>query len=157
MSVAIQAENFAGTLTAMVNALANAPANELIDGLKTVVHQAHAANFTNAADSSGSAWQLRKYHGDPLKDLGRSGYPGHPLLIDLGVLFQSVTSEFGQDHIGETLDRAFSTGTDLPYAAYHEYGTDKLPQRSFIGVSDGSLDQMQGMVSDWGWSVLVGV
>lgn len=154
---AIDAKDFARTVTSLATVLANAPAGDLMRELLYMTHEAQAANFTMAQSGAGEQWPLRKYHGHPIKDKGRSGYPGHPLLIDTGDLYLSVTSTSGPDHVGEILDRAFTSGTDLPYAGFMEFGTDKIPARPFIGIGEEPVAAMADKVSEFGWSILMGV
>lgn len=49
-------------------------------------------------------------------------------LFDTGNLFHSIQGYAVSPYIG-------AIGTDVPYAQYHNDGTDKLPQREFLGFS----------------------
>lgn len=154
---AIDVKDFPKLVTSFAGILENAPAADLMNELHYMVREAQASNFATAQSGSGQQWPLRKYHGHPTLDKGRSGIPGHPLLIDTGDLYLSVTSPSGPDHVGEIIDKAFTSGTDLPYAGFMEFGTNKIPARPFIGIDKKTVDNMQEKVSEWGWSILIGI
>lgn len=153
---AIDAENFNATATRFFDALAKAPSRELMERLITIAIAAQHDNFANARDGSGASWPLRRYHGHPILDRGRSGVPGHPLLIDLGNLSSSVLDRSHANHVEQILDRAFETGTSIEYAAEHEYGVGQT-KRSFISVDESHLDKMGEAIADWGLSLLAEV
>lgn len=66
----------------------------------------------------GSAWARRKPNA--------SRNDGRRLLVDTGRMRQSVRV-LGSSQNSRTI------GSDVPYAAYHNTGTSKLPKRKFIG------------------------
>lgn len=104
-----------------------------------LIGQAEGRNFAAAASADGSAWPPRKN-----KKLR------HPLLILTGALFQSVTSEFGQDHVERVGFRSLDWGTKVPYAAVHEFGSKKrnIPQREFMAVPDETIAEAHTILSD---------
>lgn len=54
-------------------------------------------------------------------------------LVETGKLIQSLTS--GSDHIEDIESDYLATGTSVGYAAYHEYGTGRIPARPFAGLT----------------------
>lgn len=78
--------------------------------------------FEQSRSPDGTAWQALK------RPRPRGGeYP----LQDTGVLMGSITA---QAH-GNTLQ----IGTAIDYAHYHQFGTQHIPARPFLGVSDDLL------------------
>lgn len=61
-----------------------------------------------------------------------------PLLVDTGKLRQSL-----QNSVREADDKKITWGTDVPYAKYLNYGTDKMVAREFIGGSKEFHDKMK--------------
>lgn len=78
--------------------------------------------FEQSRSPDGTAWQALK------RPRPRGG--GRPLQ-DTGVLMGSITA---QVH-GNTLQ----IGTATDYAHYHQFGTQHIPARPFLGVSDDLL------------------
>lgn len=100
-------------------------------------------NFDNASGPQGQAWPARK---DP------SG--NHPLLVLSGKL--RFDAAHGQ---AEVTDREIAVGTDLVYAATHQYGRAgaNIPARPYMGVNDRRLDRIGEMIADRGQQLLDGV
>jgi phage gpG-like protein len=66
-------------------------------------------------------------------------YPGKTILVREGDLRASVRWSHGRLGAGGIFDaqpRHLIFGTDVPYAAYHQYGTDKMPARPFLPPVD---------------------
>lgn len=42
-----------------------------------------------------------------------------------------------------------SVGTNLPYGAYHQYGTNRLPKREFLGVSRQDQKEIVAILEDY--------
>jgi phage gpG-like protein len=153
----IRFEDLSQHIAAMGQALASASAKELWeDELKPIAIEGQMDNFANAQQPDGTPWPLRRNHGDPLLDGGRSGVPGHPLLIDTGELVNSIADQSNSNHVETVLDRLFATGTNIPYAAEHEYGEGQAV-RSYIGISDEYIDRMAVKVSEWAIEIIAGV
>jgi hypothetical protein len=64
-------------------------------------------------------------------------------------------SPSGQDHIEDILTRSLEVGTSDRKAAFHEYGTSKMPARKFIEPQEQSLDTIEQKIADWGQDILV--
>ena len=61
----------------------------------------------------------------------RDGKP----LMDTGRLYQSVVAHVANDSL--------QVGTNVSYAPYHQFGTEHIPARPFLGVSDDLLASLQ--------------
>lgn len=67
-------------------------------------------------------------------------YPGKPILQLSGDLYDSMTSRpFGIDVVDDDL---MVIGTGVPYASYHQNGTEKMPARPMI-EQPSELDRLQ--------------
>lgn len=59
-------------------------------------------------------------------------FPGKPILQRTGVLYDSLTKRpFGVEEIDPHF---IIMGTDVPYAQYHQEGTDHMPARPILGA-----------------------
>ena len=69
--------------------------------------------FENSEAPDGSIWEdLKVRDGKPLMDTGR--------------LYQSVVAHVANDSL--------QVGTNVSYAPYHQFGTEHIPARPFLGV-----------------------
>ena len=68
------------------------------------------------------------------------GIPGGTL-YDTGRLFRSIA-------ISTPEEGSRAVGTDVPYAAKHQFGLDGMLKREFLGVSDGDFVAVQGIIND---------
>ena len=153
----IRFEDLSQHIAAMGQALASASAKDLWeDELRPIVIEGQMDNFANARSPEGDSWPLRRHHGDPILDRGRSGIPGHPLLIDTGELLTSIADQSSANHVETVLDRLFQTGTNIPYAHEHEHGIGQAT-RSYIGIGDEYIDRMAVKVTDWAIEIIAGV
>ena len=93
--------------------------------------------FEQSRSPDGTTWQALKQPRRPTKKrpayvpAGQQRIPGDNPLRDWGVLQGSITA---QVH-GNTLQ----IGTATDYAHYHQFGTQHIPARPFLGVSDDLL------------------
>lgn len=115
---------------------------DLSDVLRIVrvdVLQGVRDNFTSSVSPEGQVWPERKHIGD-----------GHPLLIDTGAMMQAATGG-GLGHISRVEPRTMELGVDgsvIPYAAIHNYGTTKMPQREFMGAQEPILEIIDNKLAD---------
>lgn len=65
----------------------------------------------------------------------RSKNPNRSMLVREGYLKDSIR---GQLFRGNEIH----IGSDLFYAEYHQYGTENIPQREFLGLSDDNMDDL---------------
>lgn len=150
-------DEFSQHLARMGEALEQADWTELWkEELKAIVLEGQAENFVMQTDPSGQPWQLRRYHGDPIRDRGRSGIPGHPVLTDLGDLFDSIVNEGASNHVEEAIKNEFKTGTNIEYAWEHEYGQGQA-ERPFIGIREEFIDRLEAAVADHAQALIAGV
>lgn len=83
----------------------------------------------------------------PLKRKRPAGHNPHSRpLIDTGALIQSLHS--GQDHIEDVEDEYVTVGTSDPKAAFHEYGTQRIPVRSFAGITPEVEEKTGELIAD---------
>jgi phage gpG-like protein len=124
------------------------PLAEIADDLRIL----HAGYFDSEAGPSGEAWLPWYFRSE---DAPKS----HPTLFVTGRLRQSMID--GPDHIETVGPNMLTFGTDVPYAAIHNFGATittgipligrggnylpagsrlTIPQREFIGMNDESVD-----------------
>jgi phage gpG-like protein len=84
----------------------------------------------NAESFDGAHWKPRQ------KDDGRR------LLVKTGRLRSSI-------RVMKRTRNSITVGTDVPYAEFHNKGTDRLPKRQFIGESKVLKRKFDGYISDY--------
>jgi len=62
-------------------------------------------------------------------------YPGAPILVRSGRLRDSLTNPNHPDAIATVTPQSLTYGTSVPYAAYHQLGTQRMPARPPIKLS----------------------
>lgn len=133
----IRAEDFGKTADAMAHAFTSMPLTPLMREIKLVAEEAIAVNFLESEEASGAKWAARK-----------RVYPW-PILIKTGHLMRSATTEGEAGHIETVGDREVTTGTNVHYAAYHQYGTERMVARPFEAVPDSAVHEMEALLVDY--------
>lgn len=90
--------------------LANTAKNEFLNNFRT-------------QSFNGKAWQKRK----STKDAGRN------LLVKSGRLRRDVSNSVSTGHKNSNL--SYTLVVNNPYAAFNNEGTNKMPQRQFVGMT----------------------
>ena len=97
--------------------------------------------FQQSKDPSGAVWK-------PLKRKRPKGHnQGTRPLIDTGDMQASIIST-GTGHLQEVTDDSAMMGTEDRKAAFHQFGTSRIPARPFVGISDEMADLAAEMVAD---------
>lgn len=89
-----------------------------LDRVRLSLIQATKENFARGQTPDGAAWP-------PIKGLRARG--GNKPLRDRGLLMASVTAQ-GPGHVSSLTDTELVFGTNLHYAATHQYGATILPK-----------------------------
>jgi len=67
-------------------------------------------------------------------------YPGQPILVRTGALRTDLTQRpFGVERITAS---SMDVGTEIPYAAFHQHGTPKMPRRRPLELTEKTRIQM---------------
>lgn len=103
-------------------------ADQAFDRMADFAARVFAAQFETAGSRMGSKWAplSPKY----AKQKARA-FPGQPLMVATGDLRKSLA--FRPLGIEEITSSKMVIGTAIPYAAYHQAGAGRLPQRKLIG------------------------
>lgn len=133
----IAAEDFPAYLRACGERLANGSFAPALKEMKEEAETGILENFHGSHDGGGIAWAPRKRN-----------YPW-PILIKTGHLKRSATDEGEPGHIEQIGDRDAYTGTDVPYAAYHQHGTSRMVARPFEEINDQRVDAMEAILVDY--------
>lgn len=72
-------------------------------------------------------------------------YGAKPILQATGDLYASLTGETG-DTFYQTTKTSIEIGTTLPYARYHQHGTDKMPARPPIRFSKQQQENLSKVI-----------
>jgi phage gpG-like protein len=89
--------------------------------------------FKQEQSPEGKPWSPRKGNGDGARSSRRS------LLVKSGRLRKSI-------RLTRVTSNSASIGTNVSYAKYHNEGTERLPQRQFIGKSAELTRRLQRMI-----------
>ncbi len=150
----IEVQAFGSHLERLLSAI-NGDHGDILQKVDPIVRAGISDNFTRGGSPEG-AWPRRKHHGHPTRDRGRSGYPGHPLLIDLGGLFLAATQDGGGGHVRRIANNELETGIeggsgdDDPFVRgmAHNFGTSSLPRREFMVLGDDRIEQIDALILD---------
>jgi phage gpG-like protein len=136
----IPAEQMAGICEGMNAALEAGPYSDALQSCLPIVYQSVRDNFTSSATPEGDDWPPRKHIGD-----------GHPLLIDTGAMLQAAvgTGPGRIQEVGSHEAMVGVSGGTIPYAAIHNYGTAKMPQREFMGIDEAAEQACEDAIADY--------
>lgn len=102
--------------------------------------KSHGDFFSSRVDPNGSQWPPLAAYTIKKK--------GHDVpLVETGAMKSSVL-EKGADHIEAVSHRGLLFGTKDEKAVYHQFGTNRIPQRAFIGMQTEQVDEVAGIVAD---------
>jgi phage gpG-like protein len=140
----IEVDELRGALAGMVNDLNHDPFTEALLDCRDPIGRGVAEIFIQKEGSSGERWPEHA-------PATIARYGPHELLILLGILVRSVTESGEEGHIERIEDRSLTWGTDLIYAATHQYGdmSRNIPQREFLYLNDKIADECQEIISDY--------
>lgn len=91
------------------------------------------AGYKKEQTPEGKPWKPRQANGSGSRRTRRG------LLVKSGRLRKSI-------RLTKITSERVTIGTNVPYAKYHNQGTDKLPQRKFIGKSAALQRRLERMV-----------
>lgn len=72
----------------------------------------------------------------------KNAAPGQPLMVLSGSLRESLTDAKGEGAVVNEQPRSLEIGTSVPYAAFHQTGTSRMPARPPIVVDEKLVDEM---------------
>lgn len=70
-----------------------------------------------------------------------------PILQASGRLYKSLTQRGGPDAVYETAPQEMTIGTKVPYAGYHQTGTNRMQQRKPVDLTDAHVDRLAKSIS----------
>lgn len=101
----------------------------------------HANYFASETSPDGEPWaELSEW---TIKKKGHS-----KKLVELYHLLQSMTDSNAEYAIRTIEPAELEFGTSRPFAASHQFGTDRIPQREFAGVSQVGADAVGELAAD---------
>lgn len=118
----IQIEIKDSQVVEMLSKLSSFSTTELLDDSAALLLNRIRTRFLAETDTDGKKW----IQSEAAKKRRAKGGTG--TLFDTGRLFHSI-----QAHKKGANGRAIST--DVQYAKYHQFGTNKLPKREFLGFN----------------------
>lgn len=103
--------------------------------------ESHAGFFSKRVDPNGSKW--------PALAAFTIAKKGNDVpLVETGAMRASTLEKGAPDHIEAVSHRGLLFGTSDEKAIYHQFGTRKIPQRAFIGMTTEQVDEVAGIVAD---------
>lgn len=104
--------------------------------------------FVHSRAPDGSSWKpLKRPRRKGTKNKGsrrRSSTTNQPLW-DTGRLVASMGA--GTDHVEQITPDSLVFGTNVSYAAFHNFGTRTIPARPFLGISAAAEAQIENVLS----------
>lgn len=116
-------EAFAAMCRALPGAVEAASVEKLHETVGDAFRVAQAGNFEREANSAGTQWPPRKHK-----------YPW-PILRKTRRMMTAATTKGAPGNVAGTFGRQLRlgiSGSGVPYAKFHQYGTIKLPVRQFF-------------------------
>jgi phage gpG-like protein len=134
----LEAEEFEEELSRLAERLDNEPMPVPMGECIQPLLDAFRENFDTSSDADRSPWPARK-----------NPKPTHPLLILTGALEESATMDQGAGHVSRVMDREMELGTDLIYAATHQFGDESrnIAQREFLAISEETADGLVEVIA----------
>ena len=125
----------------MSDKMARGPYSPALGTCVELAHKHMEKGFATGTDPTGRRWAKHapftvRMHGP------------HPILILTGVMRASTIGK-APNHIERIEQFEAVTGTSDEKAYIHQYGTDTIPQREFVGVDETVVDAMAEAVADF--------
>lgn len=114
---------------------------ETLTGFIPQIEQEERAAFGLQRSPGGEQWPALAASTIKRKGHGR-------ILYESGDLMASMIDRNDPHHAGEVLPRGLTFGTDLEYAPIHQFGSSRIPQREFAGMSEEAVDRLVNRVAD---------
>ena len=124
-------------------AVINADWRPTMGDIVTVLEEDHNERFAAEVDLNGAPWPpLSPY------TIERKGHDTK--LQELGLLINSLTDDSHpmavREYQDQGEDKSIKFGTRRPHARSHQEGTDKIPQRKFLGASERAVDRIKEII-----------
>lgn len=72
-------------------------------------------------------------------------FPGRTILVREGVMREGLTTRGGRYQVRRMDARELELGTSAPYAAYHQFGTGRMPRREIIPPTGSHVAKWQAL------------
>ena len=106
--------------------------------------------FADEADPDGMPWEPLKRQRSSKGRAKKKRKTADKILQDTGKLRASMASAFqGPDTALEARREGLSWGTNVEYASYHRYGTDRIPARPFLGINAQAEKDIGDLTAMW--------
>lgn len=105
----------------------------ILDEAQAILLNRIRQRFLNETDPDGAPWSHSR------AGIKRRALGGPGTLFNTGKLFHSI-------HLFASTQEGRSFGTDIPYAGQHNFGTDGMVKRQFMGFSDEDTNLMVNLV-----------
>lgn len=109
-------------------------------GFLPQMRSVHAEHFHTETAPNRTPWR-------PLAEstVRRKGH--RTILVESTRLRRSLTTPSGDQHV-EVSSRELVFGTKVPYAAFHQQGTARMPARPPVGMTEQSVDSLAETVAN---------
>lgn len=100
-------------------------------------------NFHRGASPDGIPWV-------PLKRPRKKGQTRDKPLRDRGLLMASASANTsGPGAVRDVTTHSLEYGSSLHYGGYHQTGTEFIPQRQWLGMTEATADKVARIVADF--------
>lgn len=144
----IEAKDFGAWLGDYLSDVARADVAPALGGVGELLRKGFATAFQTETGPDGSGWAARasstiQAHPD---------FAGRRLLVLSGDLFFAAATSAGVGNINQLGPQELLVGVmagSVPYAAYHQHGTSKMPARPFIYATEETVEASANLLADW--------
>ncbi len=137
MSVAIEIDlKVSKKLARAMSRLSRMNTRDLLDQVGNMVaNQTKFRLQKEKTDPDGHAWP------EWSEDYAKTRHGNQSLLISSGALQGSIEHELQSNQV--------DVGSNLKYAATHQFGRGGIPARPYLGVSRANAEDIDAMMEDW--------
>lgn len=119
------------------------------ESVSDMLAETHSGYFNDQADPNAIPWK-------PLSP-ATVKKKGHPIiLIETNKMRSSVVNRKHANHVERTTKSGLDWGTNEEKAEWHQEGTDRVPQRQFIGWNESAIQSAAETMADVTVDLLLG-
>ncbi len=86
---------------------------------------------------------------EPYRSWKAQKFPGAGILVRTGALKASLTRQGAPGNVLRITPEYVEMGTDIPYAGYHQHGTDKMTDRPPLALPQRSRTSWSRITAEW--------
>lgn len=135
------AEDLSRSLHVLESTVAQGFTEENWRGTIEYLESKHLEYFESETSPAGEQWA-------PLSAVTITAKGHATKLIESGEMVESVANSGAPSAIRRTNQVSLEFGTSREFAGVHQEGSDKVPQREFVGADEQAMDEIGEIIAD---------